>query len=826
MWSEIKIALRGLAKTPAFAAVAIVTVAFAIGANSTMFALVNSVLVRPLPYHDPSRLALLWEKFAGQGLERIPVSPAEFRDLQRDLKSVDRIAAFNYTAFNLATEGNPERVSGAVVSPDLFPLLGVEPVRGRTFAREEEGEGHDDVVIMSERLWKRRFNSAANLVGETVLLSGRRYTVVGIMPSSFEFPIPLFNVQGGQFAERVDIWKPIAFTKAEMSSRGSRSYGVIARLRNGTALATAQSELNGIIANWYKRYPGNYSAADKFGAAFYGLQEQVVGGMRIGLMILLGAVCVVLLIACANIATMLLARASARERELAIRVALGAGPWRIFRQLLTESVLLSVAGGALGVLFSVWGLEIFKRVGARTIPRLAEVNLDLSVLVVTALVSIGTGVLFGLLPAIVSTKPELTEALKDGGKGSTSGPKRNRLRDLLVIGEIALALVLLSGAGLLMKSFMRLQSVSPGFNPENVLTMEVSLPSLKYPPLKVGKAGVDSRVAFFSEAERRVRQVTGVESCAMADILPLSGTNSDSSFAIEGRPMNMSQPFPDEELRHVSPDYFRVLQVPLMRGRFFTDADTSDAPPVTIINQPLAHKYWPNEDAIGKRITFDDPGKAGAKWVTIVGVVGGVRHRSLDQDPQPEYYLPFAQSAYGTMLMVVRSKQDPRSLASAVRREIQSIDPEQPVANVRTFEAVVAEAIAPRRLSVMLFVIFSGIALLLASVGTYGVISYLVVQRTHEIGVRMALGAQRADVFALVLGHAFRLALIGITIGLIMAFFAARTMATMLYRVAPFDPVTFAIVTLLLVAIAFIASYIPARRATRADPMIALGHNV
>ncbi len=825
MWNEIKVALRGLLKTPGFAALAIVTIALAIGANSTMFALVNAILVRPLPYHDPARLALLWEKFGGQGLERIPVSAPEFRDLERDVKSVEHIAAFNYANFNLAKDGNPERIAGAVVSPDVFPLLGIEPIRGRTFAHEEEGEGHDDVIVISERLWRRRFDSDPSLVGQNLLLNGRRYTVVGIMPATFEFPIPIFNVQGGQFGQRVDIWKPIAFTKGEMESRGSRSYGVIVRLRNGVSIPTAQSELNAIVANWYRLHPDNYSAADKFGGFYYGLQEQVVGGMRTGLFILLGAVAFVLLIACANIATMLLARASTRERELAIRVALGAGPWRLFRQLLTESVLLSVIGGAVGMLFSVWGLEIFKRVGARTLPRLAEVNLDLSVLFVTALVSIGTGILFGLLPAIISAKPELTEALKDGGRGATSGPKRNRLRDLLVISEIALALVLLTGAGLLTKSFMRLQAVSPGFNPSNILTMEVSLPRAKYPPREKGKPGVDPRLAFFDEAQRRVRQLPGIESCAMADILPLSGTNSDSSFAIENRPIDKSQPFPDEELREITPDYFHVLQVPLVRGRFFSEADSADAPLVVIVNEAMAHKYWPNEDALGKRITFDDPKKPGMKWVTIVGIVGNIRHRSLDQDPQPEYYLPFAQSPSGVMLMVVRSQQDPRSLADAVRREIQSLDSEQPVADVRTFEAVVAEAVAPRRLSVVLFGIFSGIALLLAGVGTYGVISYLVVQRTHEIGVRMALGAQRSDVFALVVGHAFRLAVLGIALGLVMAFFAARTMASMLYRVAPFDLTTFATGTLVLAGIAFLASYIPALRATKADPMIALGHN-
>ncbi len=825
MLNEIKVALRGLVKTPGFTAIAILTVALAIGANSAVFTLVNAVLVRPLPYKQPSRLVLLWEQFAGQGLDRIPVSPPEFQDLQKDLKGAASIAAFTYTAFNLSTADNPERISGAVVSPQLFPLLGIDAVQGRTFAQSEQGEGHDDVVVISERLLRRRFNSDPSMVGKSILLNGRNYTVVGIMPRSFEFPIPLFNVQGAQFAERVDIWKPIAFTKQELEQRGSRSYGVIARLRPGLSIATVQAELQSIVNNWYHLFPDNYSAADRFAAKIYPFQDQVVGSMRTGLVILLGAVGFVLLIACANLATMLLARASGRERELAIRVALGAGRWRILRQLLTESVLLSLAGGALGILFSVWGIDLLKAVGARTLPRLAEVSLDLTVLATMAALSIGTGILFGLVPALVSAKPELTEALKDGGRGATAGRSRNRLRDVLVICEIALALVLLAGAGLLMKSFVRLQGTNPGFNSHNVLTMEVALPVTKYPEPASDKRSGDSRVAFFDETQRRVAHLPGVDAVAWTNILPLSGTNSDSSFAIEGRVTNSGTPFPDEEIRSVTPDYFRVLQATLVRGRFFTEADNADAPRVTIINTALARKYWPNEDALGKRITFSDPRKPGAKWITVVGIIDSFHHRALDQDPLPEYYLPVAQNPDNQMLLTVRSKQDPSILAAAIRREVQAIDSEQPLANVRTFDAVVAESVAPRRLSAVLLGLFSGIALLLAGVGTYGVISYLVVQRTHEIGVRMALGAQRRDVFALVVGHAFRLAVAGIVIGLVLAFFAGRTLAAMLYRVAPFDPATLIIVTSVLGGIAFLASYIPARRATRADPMIALGHN-
>jgi putative ABC transport system permease protein len=815
MPNEIKVALRGLLKSPGFTVIAIATLALAIGANTSVFSLINALLVRPLPYQQPSKLVLIWERFAAQGLDRIPVSPPEYLDLENQFHGCTQIAAFTYETFNLGGGDLPERISGAVVSPALFPLLGVEPIKGRTFAREEQGQGHDDVIVVSERLWKRRFSSDPFLVGKSLLLNGRSYTVIGVMPAKFEFPIPLFGVQGNQFAERVDIWKPVAFTPLELKERGSRSYGLIARLRSDVSEGKAQAELDTIISNWIRAYPDNYRGSG-FGAKIYSLHDQVVGGMRIGLAILLGAVVFVLLIACANLATMLLARASARERELAIRVALGAGPWRLLRQMLTESVLLALAGAAGGVVLSIWGLDLLKHIGARTVPRLAEVNVDLVVLVITAVVAVGTGILFGLIPALASAKPELTEALKEGGRGSTTGARRNRLRNSLVVAEIALALVLLVGAGLLMKSFIRLQNVSPGFNPHSVVTMELALPELKYPR---GKPVAD----FFAELTRRIRSIPGVEHAGLTTILPLSGSNSDNSFIIEGRsPVQKGLMSADEEIRIITPDYFRVLQTPLLKGRFFTEADTADAPRVVIINQALAKKYWPNEEALGKRITFDE---TIPKWLTIVGVVGDIKHRGLEFDPIPEQYLPHPQRPDREMILAVRSSQNPETLISAVRREVLAFDPEQPVANVRTLDRVIADSIAPRRLSVVLLGVFAAVALLLAAVGVYGVMSYLVVQRTHEIGVRMALGAQRRDVLHLVIGHASKLVGLGTAIGLILTLFSTRGLSALLYGVGAFDPITIVFVTLLLATIALLASYVPALRATRADPMIALSHN-
>ncbi|HSS16840.1 MAG TPA: ABC transporter permease [Candidatus Dormibacteraeota bacterium] len=824
--TDLRYALRQLVKSPGFTVIAIATLALAIGANSAVFSLINALLVRPLPYQQPSRLALIWERFATQALDRIPVSPPEYLDLEKEFRSTTNIAAFTYQTFNLGGGDVPERISGAIVSPTLFPLLGVEPIKGRTFAREEQGQGHDDVIVISERLWKRRFNSDPALVGKALLLNGRSYTVIGIMPDKFEFPIPLFGVQGSQFGESVDIWKPLAFTPLELKERGSRSYALITRLRSDVSVAKAQAELDKIIANWIQTYRDNYGGNSGFGARIYPLHDQVIGGMRTGLAILLSAVIFVLLIACANLATMLLARASARERELAIRVALGATRWRLLRQMLTESVLLAFAGAVVGIFLSLWGLELIKQIGARTVPRLAEVNVDLVVLVVTAVVAVGTGILFGLIPAFASAKPELTEALKEGGRSSTTGARRNQVRNSLVVAEIALALVLLVGAGLLLKSYARVQNIDPAFDRHNVLTAEMDLPDTKYP--QRGSADYNHGAAminFWNQALRRVQQLPGVEAAGAAIVLPLSGSNTDSSFAIEGRSTAGKEPTPDEELRVITPDYFRVLKTPLLRGRFFSESDNIDAPGVVIVNDALAKKYWPSEEALGKRITLDDPRK-NPKWLTIVGIVRSIRHRSLDGDPQPEYYLPFAQGPERTMVLSVRSAQDPRSLTSAVRREIQSIDPDQPIANVRTLEAVTADSIAPRRMSVVLLGAFAGIALLLASVGIYGVISYLVVQRTHEIGVRMALGAQRSDVLRLIVGHAANLVGIGTLIGLVLAFLSTRLLSALLYNVGAFDVTTFLFVTIALATVALFASYIPAHRAARADPVVALGHDV
>jgi putative ABC transport system permease protein len=815
MLKDLRFALRQLLKQWGFTAIAVLTLALAIGATTAVLSLVNALLVRPLPYRAPQQLILLVQHFKSQNLERIPVSPPEFVDYETRAHSFEKLGAFGYTNFNLAGEDKPERISGATVTAGVLPLLGVSPIKGRLFEPEECTLGRDDVVIISARLWQRRFNSDPQIIGTKLLLNGKSFTVVGVMPASFDFPLQLFNLgNGAQFGGRAEIWQPLAFTDDQMKARSSRGFAVIGRLASATSLARAQPEIETINAQMRREHPNNYGKDNSFGGDVLLLHDLAVGGMRPALLILLSAVFLVLLIACANLTTMLLARSAAREREMAIRVALGAGPLRLLKQVLTESVLLALIGGVAGVLLALWGVELLKVIGAQTVPRLREVNVDLGVLGVTLAIAVGTGIIFGLVPGLASARPELTEALKEGGRSSTQGTGRNRLRNGLVIAEVALALVLLSGAGLLMKSFARLQNVNPGFNPRNALTFEISLPKIQHPDNL-------SIVRFNTEAQRRIAALPGVQTAGFSTILPLAGTNSDSSFAIEGQPSNDRTPSPDEENRQVSPDYFRALEIPLINGRFFTDADKTDAPPVIIVNQAFAKKFWPNQDALGKRIVMGGMSEH-PNWITIVGVVGDVRHFGLDIDPKPEMYVPFAQDPYFTTIYVVRSNQDPRSLLPAIRREIQAIDSAVPLANIRTFEDVIADSVAPRRLSVVLLAVFAGVAVLLASVGIYGVMSFLVVQRTQEIGVRMALGAQRSDVLKLILGRSLKLISAGAAIGLVVALMSTSMLQALLYNVSAFDTPTFVLVTILLAAVALAASYLPAMRATKADPMTAL----
>lgn len=816
--SDLRFAFRLLIKNPAFTAVAIAAITLGIGANTAVLSLVNALIVRPLPYHDPAGIVLMLEHFRTQHLDAIPVSAPEFLDYQTNCRSFEKMAVFQPSTFNFAGDDRPERIFGAVGSADLFNVLGVRPIRGRTFQPLECTTGHDDVLVISERLWKRRFDRDPGIIGRKIVANGRSFTVIGVMPASFEFPIPLFGIQGAQFGEQADVWQPLAFTAKEMKIRYSRGYVIVARAARGVSTRQAQAELDSVAGIMRRNHPDNYPQNDSFGITAFPLNQVVLGAMKPLLLILLAAVVLVLLIACANLTTMMLARAAAREREMGIRVALGASRWRLLRQVLVESILLSFVGAAGGVLLGIWSLDLLKRIGTQTVPRLSEVSLDWHVLIATFVIAVGTGIIVGVVPGLASGDPNLIESLKEGGRGATTGARRNLLRQGLVVAEVALALVLLINAALLLKSFIQLQNVDAGFNPRNALTMEISLPPLAYPDNP-------SQARFYMEAQKRVSALPGVQHAGFTSILPMTGTNSDSSFDIEGRAAEEKNPSPDEELRLVSPGFFEAMEIPLVKGRQFRESDNATAPPVVIINAALAHRYWPNEDPIGKRISV---GRSASKekWATIIGIVGNVRHRGLDYEALPEYYESIAQTADNQGVLVVRSRQDPRGLVSSIRSALREVDPAQPVAHVRTLEQVVADSVAPRRLSIWLLGVFAGIALALASVGIYGVMSFLVVQRTHELGVRMALGAQRADILRLVIGYAAKLILTGTIIGLVLAFAGTHLLAALLYQVTPYDLATFASVTFVLSGVALLASYIPTARVIRTDPMLALAHKV
>jgi putative ABC transport system permease protein len=802
---DLRQAVRGMRSSPGATLTAVAALAIGIGANTAIFSVVDAVLLRPLPFAEPDRLFMVWQNDTNRHTEREWVSPANFLDWRRDSRAFSSLAAFSESGFNLTGSGEPERLDGQRVSASLFPLLGVGAALGRSFLSEEDQAGAARVVILSDGLWRRRFGADPAIVGRSILLDGESVAVVGVMPPRFRFP-----------GEEDDLWVPLAFDGKEAARRRSLMLRVVGRLAPGVTAGEARAEMETIARRLERAYP---EANAGMGATLVGLQDQMVGDARAALYVLLAAVGAVLLIACANVASILMTRAAARGRDLAIRAALGASRARLVRQLLTESVLLALLGGALGILLALWGIDVLQAGIPADIPRFSRIGLDPRVLVFTLGVSLLTGLLFGVLPALGASRPDLNEALRDGVRG-TSGPARSRARAALVVAEVALALVLLIGAGLLIRSFANVRGLNPGFLPENLLTLRMDLPEKKY-----GDLG--ARSAFYREILDRVGGIPGVRDAGLVTFLPLTFVGGSFAFQVEGRPIPPAGQEPFTVYRVVSPGLFGAMGIPLLRGRTFTDADDVRTPLVAIIGDTMARQVFPGQDPVGRRILFGvGPQGPDAQWVTIVGVAGDVRQFDLDSDPRPAVYVPYAQETlfwFAPRDLVVRAAgTEPLALAAAVRATIRSVDPNQPISSVRTMDDVVSEASARRRFSALLLGVFAAAALILAAVGVYGVVACSVEQRTREIGIRMALGARRRQVFGLVVGQAARLALLGVALGLAGSLALTRLLGSLLFGVTPTDPLTFVLTALVLPTCAVVACLVPARRATRLDPMVAL----
>lgn len=812
---DLRYGLRTLRKSPAFTVIALFTLALGIGANTAIFSIVNAVLLKPLPFPESDKLVFMTSAFEKQGVTRnFATSYADFLDWRSTAKSFTAMASYHQDSFTLAGMDQPLHVSGETVSGDFFSILGTQPMLGRGFTRDEEKPG-TRVVVLSHDLWQSAFHGDRGIIGRAITLYKESYTVVGVMPAGFAFPLD---------AEPPKLWRTLAIeseTKdpknqpaaTSPEQRGAHFLQVVARLKPDVQMERAREEMNVIARGLAKQYPDTNS---KFTAVGLSSElDHLVGKTRPRMVILLISVGVVLLIACMNVANLLLVRASRRNREIALRAALGAKRIRVVRQMLTESFVLALGGAIIGIPIAMWALKIFIALNAQNLPRIQNAGLDGSVLLFTVGIALLTSLIFGLVPALRASSPNLTEFMKEG-RGTTASGSHQRLRGALVVMETAGGLVLLVVAGLLLRSFHRLLSVDPGLNPKNVLTLTFDLPD--------GKYNDQQQMDFYTQLVSRVGNLPGVVSAGAVTPLPLSGNNAMITFQIEGRPVPKSEE-PSADIEAATPGFFKTLNIPMLRGRDFSERDDSKSPGVVVVNEAFAHKYFPNEDAVGKHITPGASNSGKPQVREIIAVVGNVKNRSLDMEDVPVYYIPSTQLNFGSMAVCVRTNNDPHSITSAVRSVVSSMDPDLPVYDIKTMEEYLASSVATQRFNAMLLEAFAGLALLLTGIGLYGVIAYAVAQRTHEIGVRMTLGASRSQVVQMVLKSGLQLTGIGVATGLILSLIAAKfatSFSSLLFGIKSTDIVTFAVVVGMVTVVSLLACYIPAYRASKVDPMIAL----
>jgi len=813
---DIRFALRSFAKNPGFSVAAVLSLAIGIGANTSIFSVANALLFRPLPYDSPHRLVILWNRSPGLNITQDWFSTAQYFDIKTGHHGFEQVAIAIGGNYILSGQGDPERVGVIRVSSNLLPMLGARPALGRLLTADEDFPGRLSTAVLTDGMWTRRFGRDPQMIGRSIILNGQTYEVVGILPQSFALSQEVLPLLYGM--EQAEIFLPLPLAPAASQVRIQEDYDIVGKLKPGVSLAQAQAEMDTITARLRRDFPENYPPNGRLTFSIVPLLEQVVGNVRRSLLVLLGSVGFVLLIACANVANLLLSRAVARQQEIAVRTALGASRWHIVRQLLTESLLLSLCGGALGIFICLFSVKWIHLLGTKSVPRLQDVGIDGRVLLFTLLLSVSSGMLFGLVPALRVSRLDLNSTLKDTSRGSAGTSavwgRGNNLRRLLVVSELALSVVLLIGAGLLIRSFARLQGVSPGFNPRGVLTFDLTMTGRKY-------SDKQTVLNTYRQLWERLEHLPGASAAGGITSLPLSQAFAWTPITVEGRTPLPGEKFLNADERLVGGHYFEAMEIPLRRGRLFNEEDDTTKPTAVIVDEYMADQLWPGQDPVGKRIHIVEL-QSKDPWQTVVGVVGRVKHDSLDSDPRIAFYLAHTQFPARAMTVALRSGTDPAAMLSDVKNDLRNLDPDLPIYYVRTMEQRVNESLARRRFSMLLLGVFAGVALVLATIGVYGVMVYLVNQGTREIGIRMALGASQRNILSLVVRQGMALALSGVAIGLAAAFLLTHLIQSLLFGVGATDPLTFAGISLLLAVIASLASYIPAQRAARIDPLVLL----